>query len=40
MGPGPMEMGKLALFLTKIGKFDMFLCFDVSIARFIPISVL
>ena len=37
MGPGPMELGKLAAFLTKIGKFDIDLMYDVSIARLIPI---
>ena len=34
MWPGPMEFGKLA---TKIGKFDIVLMYDISIARLIPI---
>ena len=33
MGPGPMGLGKLADVLTKIGKFDILLMYDVSIAR-------
>ena len=37
MGPRPMELGKLAVFFTKIGKFDIVLMHDVSIARLIPI---
>ena len=33
MGLGPMELGKLTGVLTKIGKFDIVLMYDVSIAR-------
>ena len=35
MGQGPIELGKLVVFLTKIGKFDIVLMYDVSIARLI-----
>ena len=37
MGPGPMEYVKICGVLTKIGKFDIVLMYDVSIARLIPI---
>ena len=32
-----MECGKISGILTKIGKFDIVLMYDVSIARLIPI---
>ena len=36
-GPGPMELGKISGVLTKIGKFDIVLMYDISIARLIQI---
>ena len=37
MGPGAHGIGKISGVLTKIGKFDIALMYDVSIARLIPI---
>ena len=36
VGLGPMELGKISGVLTKIGKFDIVLMYDISIARLIP----
>ena len=37
MGPGPIGIGKVSGVLTKIGKFDIVLMYEVYIARLIPI---
>ena len=37
MGPGGHAIGKISGVLTKIGKFDIVLLYDVSIARLIQI---
>ena len=36
-GAGAHGIGKIGCILTKIGKFDIVLMYDVSIARLIPI---
>ena len=36
-GTGAHGIGKISGVLTKIGKFDIVLMYDVSIARLIPI---
>ena len=36
-GAGAHGIGKISEILTKIGKFDIILKYDVSIARLIPI---
>ena len=36
-GAGAHGIGKISGVLTKIGKFDIVLMYDVSIARLIPI---
>ena len=36
-GSGAHGIGKISSVLTKIGKFDIVLMYDVSIARLIPI---
>ena len=36
-GQGPYNLGKIGGVLTKIGKFDIVLMYDVFIARLIPI---
>ena len=36
-GAGAHGIGKISGVLTKIGKFDIALMYDVSIARLIPI---
>ena len=36
-GAGAHGIGKISCVLTKIGKFDIVLMYDVSIARLIPI---
>ena len=35
MGPGPMELGKLAAFLLKLGNLTSACMYDASIARLI-----
>ena len=35
-----MELGKISGVLTKIGKFDSVLMYDISIARLITIVIL
>ena len=40
MGPGPMELGKLAAFQLKLGKIYIILMFEVQIVRLIPIVYL
>ena len=37
MGAGAHEIVKISSILTKIGKFDIVLMYDVFIARLIPI---
>ena len=37
IGAGAHGIGKISGVLTKIGKFDIVLMYDVSIARLIPI---
>ena len=37
MGPGGHGNAKISGVLTKIGKFDIVLMYDISIARLIPI---
>ena len=39
-GRGPWNWEKISGVLTKIGKFDIVLMYDVSIARLIPINQL
>ena len=36
-GAGAYGIGEISGFLTKIGKFDIVLMYDVSITRLIPI---
>ena len=38
-GAGAHGIGKISSVLTKIGKFDIVLMYDVSIARLIPIII-